>query len=175
MDLTMPGLRRHGKLVLLARADSIHLLNRQHENLAIANVAGARGRQDRLHRPLDERLRHRDLQPRFCCQFHFNRHATIRVHALELAAVPVHARDRDAAHVRIEQGFEHIVQFFRPHYRNDQLHASSFCERLTLRSATSTAPSPRVYASSPCWMTSMPMPSSFSDLRSVTNMPMTLS
>ena len=40
--------RRDRRLILLARADADHPLDRQHEDLAVADVAGARAVDDRL-------------------------------------------------------------------------------------------------------------------------------
>src|SRR5690606_9946006 len=45
----------------LAGTDPVHLLQRGHENLAVADLAGLRGLDDRLDHALDELVGNRDL------------------------------------------------------------------------------------------------------------------
>src|SRR5690606_17904494 len=98
-------------------------VERQHEDLAVADVARARRQADRLHRGLDERVRHGNLEARLLLQRHLDSGAAVVLDVLRLAAVALHAADGDAAYLGAEECLEHAVEPVRPDNRDDQFHA----------------------------------------------------
>src|SRR5258706_232152 len=69
--------------------------------------------------------------------------------------------------IPLDRGLEDVVQLLGPHDRQDQFH-----DRASGRSGmTRIAPSPLVYASSPCCGTSIPTPSSFFPARTAETKP----
>src|ERR1700694_5937835 len=90
--------RRHRGAVLLTGADAHDALDRQHEDLAVADFtrasAGADGVDGRLHEVIGDA----DLDADLFVQLHLDGHAAVGFDALGLAAVSLHVRDRQAGH-----------------------------------------------------------------------------
>ena len=63
-------------------ADAEDALDRQHEDLAVADVAGARGGADGVDRRLDEVIGDADLEPHFLRQLHLHGRAAVGLDAL---------------------------------------------------------------------------------------------
>src|SRR6476646_6829725 len=94
--------------------------------------------------------------------------------------MPHHAADREAAHLGAVEPLEHVVELLGTDDRDDELHAAPACVRTGTAAGgssrkTSTAPSPSEYASSPCWVMSMPTPSARTAARNGITAPMTFS
>src|SRR5215218_10091602 len=160
-------LGRDGGLVLFAGADAVDALDGEDEDLAVAHVAGVGGAEDGLHGHVHEAFRYADLQAHLLLQLHLHRGATVGLHALQLAAVALHAGHGKAAHLGPVQRLERFAQLFGADDGYDQLHAASLGADLRsswghglgrASAAISSAPSPWEYASSPCCTTSIPTP-----------------
>src|SRR6476660_4792784 len=163
--------RRYRHLIRLARADPVHAYDRQDEDLPIPHIAGARRVENRAHRWLDEVVRHADLESHLVLQLHLHGRAAVRLDPFGLATMPLHAGHGQPPDLRHEQRLEHLVRALGPNDRDDQLHAAtssgtridSSVDRVAvavIAGITRTAPSPRVYASSPCCVMSRPTASS---------------
>src|SRR5215204_520853 len=114
--------RRDGVLVFLAGADAHDLLNRHHHDLAVAHFAGARRGDDRVDGRLHEMVGDADLETDFLGERHLDAGAAIILDVLDLAAMPLHAADRQAAYVGVKQRLEHIAQLLGPNDGDDQFH-----------------------------------------------------
>src|SRR5688572_21288528 len=178
-----PRRRRNGRLVLLLRADAVHILDRDDEDLPVSDFARAGGVEDRADGDLDERVRHADLEAHLLVQLHLHRGAAVGLHRVGLAAVAEYARDGEALHFRAVQTLEDVVQLVRSDDRDDELHATppavaTLAGRATgagsAFSRTSSAPSPLLYASSPCCVISMPRPCALASAASALTMAMAL-
>ena len=134
-------------------------------------------REDRVDRRLDEVVGHPDLEAHLLGELHLDRRAAVGLDALGLSAVPLHAVERQAAHLRPEEGLEDVVQLLGPDNRDDELQEApppganrarraGPPRRRDASGSTRIAPSPLVYASSPCCVTSRPRPSSRAVARS---------
>src|SRR3954468_5687941 len=116
--------RRHGAVVDLAGADPDCAHERDDEDLAVADLAGAAALADRVDGRLHEVLRHGDLDPDLVRQAHLHGRAAVGLDALELAAVALHAADRDAAHLRAVERLQHVVHLLRPDDADHELHCA---------------------------------------------------
>src|SRR6476659_4674083 len=143
--------RRDGRLVLLLRADAVHVLDRDDEDLPITDVARAGAVEDRAHGHLDEGIGHADLEANLLVQLHLHGRTAVGLHRVRLAAVPEHARDGEALHLGPVQALEDVVQLVGADDRDDELHATppataAAAGRVTgwasVASRTSSAPSP---------------------------------
>src|ERR1051325_4797618 len=119
------GHRRDGRGVDFSRADTDDALERLHEDLAVADLPRARGRENRLDRRLHERIRARHLEPHFLPEFEHHGPATIVLQHLVFAAVTTHPADGDAGDAGAEQGGLHLRQPLGADHRGDQLHVAS--------------------------------------------------
>src|SRR5256885_3192814 len=102
-----------------------------------------------------------DLESDFVVQLDFHGRPAVCLDLFGLAAVAAHSADCQAAHFGPIKGFEDVVQFFGSNYRNYQFHFQP------PSAWTRIAPSPLLYASSPCCVTSRPIPSSFALARTL--------
>src|SRR3954469_4925272 len=114
--------RRHGAVVDLAGADPDRAHERDDEDLAVANLAGADALADRLDGRLHEVLRHGDLDADLVRKAHLHGRAAVGLDALELATVALHAADRNAAHLGPVERLEHVVDLLRPDDADHELH-----------------------------------------------------
>ena len=64
--------RSYGRLVTLSGTNPADLGHIEHEDLAIADFAGAGGGEDGLHGDVDERLGDPDLEPDLLLELHFD-------------------------------------------------------------------------------------------------------
>src|SRR3954449_11373929 len=127
--------RGHGAVVDLARAYAHRAHERHHEDLAVARLAGAAALADRVDGRLHEVLRHGDLDADLVRKPHLHGGAAVGLDALELAAVTLHAADRDAAHLGAVERLQHVVDLLRPDDADHELHglAPLFRARLAPR------------------------------------------
>src|SRR5258708_17409671 len=189
--------RRHRSQVLFAGADADHLLDRQDEDLAVSDLAGAGGLEDGVDRDLHERIGDADVEAHLLDQLHLDRRAAVGLDLLGLASVALGAADGEAADLGLEQRLEDLGQLLRPDDGGDQLHAplpsgvalpwegsagsagrpapSGDAAGAAASGSTRMAPSPLVCASSPCWGTSSPIPSWRRATRSGASAPTALS
>src|SRR3954453_19357284 len=125
----------HGAVVDLAGGYSNGPHERYDEDLAVADLAGAAALADRVDGRLHDVLGHGDLDSDLVREAHLHGRAGVGLDALELAAVALHAADRDAAHLRAVERLEHVVDFLRPDDADHELHglAPLFRARLAPR------------------------------------------
>ncbi len=71
---------------------------------------------------LHEVVRDADLEPDLLGERHLDAGAAIVLDVLDLAAVALHAADRQAAHVGVKQRFEHVAELLGTDHRDDQFH-----------------------------------------------------
>ena len=116
--------RRDGRGVELAGADADDLLDGQDEDLAVADLAGPRALDDRLHGRLDEVVGDADLEAHLLGEPHLHGRAAVGLDAVDLAAVALDARHREAAHLGAVERLEHVVRALRPHDRDHELHGA---------------------------------------------------
>src|SRR6185369_3966217 len=161
--------RRDRGLVLLTRTDAVDLLHGHDEDLAVPDVARARGSDDRVHGRLHEMIGHADLEPHLLGQLHLHGRPTVVLDSFQLTAVPLHTADGETADFGAEQRLQDVGELVGTNDGHHQLHARppSGSRRATATAAdgeasgsTRMAPSSCAYASSPCWVMSRPMPSS---------------
>src|SRR3954452_13987359 len=114
----------HGAVVDLAGAYSNGPHERHHEDLAVAHLARATALADRVDGRLHEVLRHGDLDTNLVREAHLHGRAAVGLDALELAAVALHAADRDAAHLRAVERLQHVVHLLRPDDADHELHCA---------------------------------------------------
>src|SRR3954468_6720352 len=114
----------HGAVVDLARAYAHRAHEWHHEDLAVAHLAGTAALADRVDGRLHEVLRHGDLDPDLVREAHLHGRAAVGLDALELAAVALHAADRDAAHLRAVERLQHVVHLLRPDDADHELHCA---------------------------------------------------
>ena len=77
----------------LARADADHLLERNDEDLAVADLPGLRALAEGVDGGLDERLRDRDLEADLLGQPHLHGRAAVGLDPVQLAAVALHTAE----------------------------------------------------------------------------------
>ena len=92
---------REGVAVFLAGANANHVIERLNEDLAVADVAGARRLENRLDRGLHERFGHGDLDPHLLAELEHDGRAAVVLDDLLFAAVPARAGQRHAGHARL--------------------------------------------------------------------------
>jgi hypothetical protein len=92
-----------GVVVTLARANANHRIERVHEDLAVAYVAGAGRRENRRDGGLHERLGDRHFDFDLLAEFGHDRAAPVLLHHLALAAVACHAAEGDAGNAGSEE------------------------------------------------------------------------
>ena len=145
--------RRHRRLIFLTRADAVDLLDRQHEDLAVADRPRAGAAQDGLHGRLHEVIGDANLQADLLGQRHLHRGAAIRLDLFDLAAVPPHLADGQALDIGLEQLDQDVVDLLVTNDCDYELHAlpPSFARRAcsatdgaSTSGSTRMAPSPLV-------------------------------
>jgi len=109
-------------VIHLTRADANHPLDRLHEDLSVAHLAGAGGGQNRLHARLDEGLGADHLDFDFLVEFHDQRGPAILLEPLVLTTVPADPTQRDAGDAGPEQGRFDFGEAVGTNDRRDQLH-----------------------------------------------------
>jgi hypothetical protein len=114
-------------VVDLAGADPYRLVERDNEDLPVADLAGATALAERLDRRLDEVIGDRDLEANLLRERHLDCRPAIGLDALELTAVPHHAGKRQPAHLRAVQRFEDVIGLLRSDDADDKLHVFRRC------------------------------------------------
>src|SRR4051794_10626435 len=117
--------RCHGAVVDLAGAYPHCAHERDHEDLAVAHLAGAGALAERVDGGFDEVLRDRDLDAHLVGEPHLHGRAAVGLDALELAPVALYAADRDAAHLRAVERLQHVVHLLRPDDSDHELHGAA--------------------------------------------------
>ena len=79
-------------------------------------------RQDRVDGRLHEVVRDADLEAHLLGERHLHARAAVVLDVLHLAAVALHAADRQAAHLGVKQRLEHVAQLLGPDDRDDEFH-----------------------------------------------------
>src|SRR3954452_21452534 len=113
--------RRDSALVGLAGADPYGALQRDDEDLPVADLPGAAALAERLDRRVDEVVGDGDLKAHLLRQGHLHGRAAVRLDALELAAVPLHPADRNAPDLGAVEGFQGVVRPLGPDDADDEL------------------------------------------------------
>src|SRR5688500_7823616 len=86
--------RRHGAVIGLAGADAHHAVERDDEDLAVADLPGPRTLAEGVDRRLDERVGDRDLEADLVRQAHLHGSPAIGLDAVELTSMPLDATER---------------------------------------------------------------------------------
>ena len=107
----------------LAGPDPDRPVERHHEDLAVADLAGPGAFGERFHRRADELLRDRDLEPHLLGEPHLHGRSAVRLDPVELAAMALDAAHRDPAHVGPIERFEHLVGPFGTDDSDHQFHS----------------------------------------------------
>ena len=110
----------------VAGADADRVLQRQDEDLAVADLAGAGALAKGVDGRLDELVGDGDLQPDLVGEPHLDGRAAVGLDPLELTPMSLHATHRDPAHVGAVERLEHIVRLLRPHDADHQFHVLPF-------------------------------------------------
>src|SRR6266550_3183902 len=113
---------RERGVVLLARPDPDHALDRLDEDLAVAHLAGPRGRQDRLDGRLHERLRAHHLDLHLLVELHHDGGPAILPDHFLLASVAAHAAYGDPGDAGPEQRFLDLRQALGTYDGSDEFH-----------------------------------------------------
>src|SRR6185437_698504 len=108
--------------VEFARSNPYHLIQRRDENLAVADLAGARGMADRFHRAFDQVVGQRDLQFHLGQEIHHVFRTAIKFRVALLAPEALDLGDGDAVHPDIGQRLAHVVQLEWLDDGGDQFH-----------------------------------------------------
>src|SRR5882724_95537 len=114
--------RLEGALVALARPDPDRRLHRRDEDLAVADVAGLRGRRHHVGHLLDEVVRHDDLDLDLREEVHRVLAAAIQLGVSFLAAEAAHLGHGHADHADAGERLLDVVQLERLDDRLDLLH-----------------------------------------------------
>src|SRR5207302_1323411 len=113
---------RERRVVHLARADADDALDRLHEDLAVADLAGAGGRQDGVDARLHERLGARHFDLHFFVEFHDDRGAAVLLDDLLLAPVAADAGQRDPGDAGPAQRCLDLGEALGPYDGGDEFH-----------------------------------------------------
>src|SRR6201991_3029697 len=105
-----------------AGADAPGVIDRGDENLAVADLAGARGRGDDLHRLVGEVRRHRDFDPQLGQEIHDIFGAAVDFGMALLAAVTLDLRHRHAVDPDRGERLAHLVELERFDDGDDEFH-----------------------------------------------------
>src|SRR5919112_719471 len=127
--------RGHGRVVGLAAANPHDLLDVEHEDLAVADLAGPAAVAQRLDRRLDEVVGDRDLEPHLLRQPDADGRAAVGLDAVELTAVTLHAAHREPSDLGAVQRLEHLVGLLGTDDPDHQLHAHAPAWTTTFLSA----------------------------------------
>src|SRR5262249_31526174 len=106
----------------LAGADAQRVIDLRDEDLAVADLTGARIRGDDLDRLVGEIGGHRDLNPQFWQEVHDIFRAAINLGVALLAAIAFDLGHRHAVDANGRQPLAHLVQFEGFDDRNDEFH-----------------------------------------------------
>src|SRR5579859_657371 len=106
------------------------VINRRHENLAIADLSSAGARGDHLNRLLGDVGRDRDLDPQFREKIHHIFGAAIDFGVALLAAVTLDLGDGHAVHADGGQRLPDLVQLERFDNGDNELHVQAFISRI---------------------------------------------
>src|SRR5690554_3808469 len=117
---TDPGSERVG--VQLPDADAHGALQRLHEDLAVADLAGVGRLEDRLDHRVELVVGHRDLELDLGQEVDHVLGPAVKLGVALLAAEPLDLGNRDAGHAGLGQRFAHVVEFERLDDRHDHLH-----------------------------------------------------
>src|SRR5947199_10856691 len=111
-------------VVHFTRANADDALDRLDEDLAVADFAGAGGRQDGVDARLHERLRAGHLDLHLLVEFHDDRGAAVLLDDLLLAAVAADAGQRDPGDAGPEQRRLDLGETLGPHDGGDEFHGA---------------------------------------------------
>ena len=128
---------------VVAGADPHRPLERHDEDLAVADLAGAGALAERLDRGLDEVVGDGDLEADLLREPHLHGGAAVGLDPVELAAVALHAADRDAAHLGAVEGLQHVVRLLGPDDADHEFHNSPLSNRSPMSAAASASLSAR--------------------------------
>src|SRR4051794_21438875 len=112
--------------VLLAGADVVALLDRHHEDAAVADLSRAGGADDRLDGLIDRAVGDDDFDFHFRQQADFVLASAIDGRVPLLPAVAAHLGHGHARDVHFSQGFLDVVHHVGADYGLDEFHALSF-------------------------------------------------
>src|SRR5215471_14516155 len=102
--------------------DAQRVIERRDEDLAVADLAGARIGGDDVDRLLREIGRHGDLDAQFGQEIHDIFGAAVDLGVTLLAAIALDLRHRHPMHADRGEGLAHLVKFERFDDRDDELH-----------------------------------------------------
>src|SRR5688572_2381732 len=102
--------RGDGGVVFLAAANSHDLLEVEHEDLAVADVAGPAAFAQRLDRRLDEVVGHGDLEADLLGQPDPYARAAVRLHTVELSSMTLHTAHREPTYFGAVERLQHLVR-----------------------------------------------------------------
>src|ERR1035437_8783041 len=107
------GRELNRRFVGFAGADAHHLLDRGDENLAVADLARARGLDDGFDRLLEDSIGHNDLDFHFGQEIHHIFRAAIKLGMPFLPAETFDLGHGQSAHPDFRQGFTHFIELER--------------------------------------------------------------
>lgn len=123
-----------------AGADAHGVLDAQHEDLAVPDLAGGRRGLDRLHRRRSGRVVDHRLQLDLGHEIDLVLRASVDFGLALLSAVSLDLRDRQPLDAGLDERFAHVVQLEGFDDRNDEFHPPRS------RSPTVAGPAPRMVA-----------------------------
>src|SRR6185295_415399 len=115
----------YGGFVRLAGADPHNVLDRSHENLAVADLAGPGGLDDGIDGAFDLVVRHHHLDLHLGQEIDHVLGAAVELGVALLAAEALHFRDGQAGDADLRERLAHLVEFERLHDGFDFLHFES--------------------------------------------------
>ena len=121
-----------GRFPAFVRADAHHFLQREHEDLAVANLAGLGGLHDRIDGLARGFIRHGDLDLYLREEIHGVFAATVDFGVTFLAAKSFHFRDGHALDTGGGECFLHFLELEGLDDGDDEFHASAMVEGLTV-------------------------------------------
>ena len=116
-------------VVGLAGADAHRALEVDHEDLAVAHLAGAAAVAERVDRRLDEGVGDRDLEANLLGEAHLHGGAAVGLDPLELTAVPLDTTHRYPPHLGAIERLEDVVRLLGANDPDHQLQCSPFPSR----------------------------------------------
>src|SRR4051812_2965886 len=114
--------RGHGGLIGLACTYPHRPLDRDDEDLPVADLAGAGAVADRLNRRLHEVVRDADLEADLVGHLDLDGAATVGLDAVELTTVALNSAHRDSTDLGSIERLEHVVRALGTHDPDHKLH-----------------------------------------------------
>src|SRR6266498_2574627 len=119
--------RGQGGVVLLARSDPDHPVERLHEDLAVSYFTGPGGGENGVDRGFHERLRDRHLDLHLLSEFEHDRRGAVVLDQIALTPVAAHPADGDSGDPSPKQRGLDFSQAFGPDDAGDQFHSRASC------------------------------------------------